>query len=307
LPKFKVVRYSVAKRIDLPGSPLSYGSNGKNGWHTLAEDIETFIESWRESGGSERANFQRFADDLSLLLGVEQPKVASSTDQNDDYRFERPVRFGSTSARNTGFIDLYRRGSFVMEGKQGSNAKQTDPNQLTLTQMYNVLEKLRASETIEGRDKEVYDARLIGILKDIHDRIDAAVAEAFGWPADLSDEYILLNHVALNKERADEEAQGHVRWLRPDYQNPAGKTAAKGKTTEMDLGPATAVEKAPWPKLLSEQIAAVREALEDAGEATPEQIARRFLRARTTAVQPLLESLAALGQAIKSEGRRYSV
>ncbi|MFT6426425.1 MAG: hypothetical protein ACJAX2_002448 [Celeribacter sp.] len=74
----------------------------------------------------------------------------------------------------------------------------------------------------------------------------------------------------------------------------------------MDLGVIAKVEKAPWPKGLPDQIAAVREALVDMGEASPEQIARRFTRARTTAVQPLLESLAALGQADKLEDGKYA-
>lgn len=177
---------------------------------------------------------------------------------------------------------------------------------LTLTQMYNVLEKLRAGETIEGKDKEIYEQGLIGILRDLHDQIDAAVAEAYGWPVDLSEEQILLRLVALNKERTEEEARGQIRWLRPDYQNPTGAQATKGKTTEMDLGAVAKIEKAPWPKTLPDQIAAVREALSEMGEATPEQIARRFVRARTTSVQPLLDSLAALGQAEKGEGGRYA-
>jgi hypothetical protein len=177
---------------------------------------------------------------------------------------------------------------------------------LTLTSMYNVLEKLRAGDTIEGKDREIYDQGLIGILKDLHDQIDAAVAEAYGWPVDLSDEDILFRLVALNKTRAEEEARGHIRWLRPDYQNPSGAQASKGRTTEMDLGPTAKVEKAPWPKTLPDQIAAVREALAEMGEATPDQIARRFLRARTTSVQPLLDSLAALGQAEKVEEGRYA-
>ena len=177
---------------------------------------------------------------------------------------------------------------------------------LTLTSMYNVLEKLRAGETIEGKDREIYDHSLIGILKDLHDQIDVAVAEAYGWPVDLSDEDILFRLVALNKTRAEEEARGHIRWLRPDYQNPSGQQAAKGKQVELDVGPAAKVEKATWPKTLPDQIAAVREALSDMGEATPEQIARRFLLARTTSVQPLLDSLAALGQAEKVDEGRYA-
>ncbi len=177
---------------------------------------------------------------------------------------------------------------------------------LTLTQMYNVMEKLRAGESIEGKDREIYDQGLIGILKDLHDQIDAAVADAYGWPVNLSDEDILFRLVALNKTRAEEEARGQIRWLRPEYQNPSGAQASKGKTTEMDLGPTAKIEKAPWPQTLHDQIAAVRNALAEMGEATPEQIARRFLRARTTSVQPLLDSLAALGQAEKVEEGRYA-
>ena len=184
--------------------------------------------------------------------------------------------------------------------------QQAAHTKLTLTGMYNVLEKLRAGETIEGKDREIYDQGLIGILKDLHDQIDAAVAEAYGWPNDLNDEDILFRLVALNKTRAEEEARGHIRWLRPEYQNPSGALASKGKTSEMDLGPTAKIEKAPWPQTLPDQIAAVREALAEMGEATPEQIARRFMRARTTSVQPLLDSLAALGQAEKVEEGRYA-
>ena len=52
-----------------------------------------------------------------------------------------------------------------------------------------------------------------------------------------------------------------------------------------------------WPRALPEQMAAVREALHDAGEAGPADIARRFRRARAASVAPLLATLAALGHA----------
>ena len=39
-----------------------------------------------------------------------------------------------------------------------------------------------------------------------HKRLDAAVATAYGWPVDLSDEAILEKLLALNLERAAEEA-----------------------------------------------------------------------------------------------------
>ena len=40
-----------------------------------------------------------------------------------------------------------------------------------------------------------------------HQKLDAAVAAAYGWPADLSDEQILEKLLALNLERAAEEAK----------------------------------------------------------------------------------------------------
>ncbi|KKL56911.1 hypothetical protein LCGC14_2240670 [marine sediment metagenome] len=146
------------------------------------------------------------------------------------------------------------------------------------------MKKLRAGAANEGKDRQIYDNGLIGLLKDIHDRIDAAVAEADGWPADLPENDILMNLVALNHERAEEEARGHVRWLRPDYQNPEGRVA-EARTGKLEIAAAKGA-KAPWPKTLPAQIAAVREALEDLGEVDAETVARTFLRDRAMAVEP---------------------
>ena len=43
-------------------------------------------------------------------------------------------------------------------------------------------------------------------LDNIHARLDAAVADAYGWPADLADGEILERLLALNLERAGAEA-----------------------------------------------------------------------------------------------------
>jgi hypothetical protein len=42
-------------------------------------------------------------------------------------------------------------------------------------------------------------------LKDAHAALDTAVAAAYGWPLDLSDEQILERLLTLNLERAAEE------------------------------------------------------------------------------------------------------
>jgi hypothetical protein len=96
---------------------------------------------------------------------------------------------------------------------------------LTITGMYNVLEKLRSGQTLTAKEKKIHDEGLVSVLKKIHDDLDAAVFEAYGWPMTLSDEEILERLVALNHERAEEEKRGLVRWLRPEFQNRAGGPA----------------------------------------------------------------------------------
>jgi hypothetical protein len=97
---------------------------------------------------------------------------------------------------------------------------QAEHPDITLTEMYNVLEALRVGRSLTSREEDIKARGLIFILRELHDELDAAVLAAYGWPEGLGDEEILTRLVALNKERAAEEAQGHVRWLRPDYQIP---------------------------------------------------------------------------------------
>jgi hypothetical protein len=89
---------------------------------------------------------------------------------------------------------------------------------LTLTGLYNVLEKIRAGEKLTDKEKFIHDAGLVSVLKQLHDDLDAAVFAAYGWPATLTDAEILERLVALNAERAAEEKRGIVHWLRPEYQ-----------------------------------------------------------------------------------------
>lgn len=91
-------------------------------------NIGDFIEKWKKTGASERANFQPFLIELIDLLELEAVSGATATSKGDDYTFERPVKNRITGTTN--FIDLYRRGSFVLEGKQGSDKKAKAKNRL---------------------------------------------------------------------------------------------------------------------------------------------------------------------------------
>lgn len=89
---------------------------------------------------------------------------------------------------------------------------------LTLTGLYNILEKIKKAEILDSDDEDIRDRGLILILKELHDKIDSLVFEAYQWPITLTDEQILERLVILNHERAQEESRGQVRWLRPEYQ-----------------------------------------------------------------------------------------
>ncbi|WP_430464750.1 DNA methyltransferase [Tabrizicola sp.] len=84
-------------------------------------NIDAFIQRWKLSGGSERANFQSFANELCEVLGLPRPNPKNETAAENAYCFERPVTFIHTGAQSHGFIDLYYAGHFVMEAKQGTD------------------------------------------------------------------------------------------------------------------------------------------------------------------------------------------
>src|ERR1700682_2008883 len=83
-------------------------------------NLDTFIARWTVGeGGQERANYQMFLTELCDAWEVRRPDQAAHDAALNAYAFERAVTFrepdGSTAQ---GRIDLYKRGSFVLEAKQ---------------------------------------------------------------------------------------------------------------------------------------------------------------------------------------------
>ncbi len=182
---------------------------------------------------------------------------------------------------------------------------------LTITGMYNVLATVRAGDILSEDELEIHEQGLVSVLRQIHDDLDAAVADAYGWPADLTDEEILAQLVALNHERAEEERRGIIRWLRPEFQNPTGK-----KQTAIAIADEPVAEKKPakvtkqsWPKSLSEQAGAVLNSLAAfTTGASAKDIAKSFGRAtdgRVERIEEILETLEALGKARELDDGRY--
>lgn len=196
---------------------------------------------------------------------------------------------------------------------------------LTMTGMYNVLEKLRSGETLTEKDKVIHDQGLVTLLKQLHDELDAAVLEAYGW-SDLAiqtqdiqtqdirkeefEQELLARLVALNHQRAAEEKQGLIRWLRPEYQNPkAGEsiqptlTGTETETTPKNKKPkaqdATPAATLVWSDTLTGQVAQVRQLLSTNPTATAETLSQHFGRKnqkRTDQISSIIEMLKGLGQ-----------
>ncbi|MFN9062849.1 MAG: type IIL restriction-modification enzyme MmeI, partial [Pseudanabaena sp.] len=218
---------------------------------------------------------------------------------------------------------------------------QAEHPEVTITGMYNLLEKLRKGEDFTDKDREYNNKALVSTLKQIHDELDNAVLEAYGWEdlissspssqlgvrdlssppsqggvrggslpqseelyppqsplergeaIDLSSppsqggvrggfditEIILDRLVTLNAQRAEEERNGHIRWLRPEYQAPnevRTQTIIEGvgESEEVAIAPA---EVKTFPKQPKDQLAAIRDLLRTSNNPwTIAQIAAQF-------------------------------
>lgn len=196
-------------------------------------------------------------------------------------------------------------------------ARQAAHPRLTLTQMYNVLEKLRTGATLDAEDQRINDEGLALILKELHNRLDTLVFKAYGWPADLADEEVITRLVGLNKERAAEEAKGIIRWLRPAYQKARAGVAeddapqAIEDQSEMLLvAQAGAAQRPAFPNDEVARTAAVMAALAGTtGALDPVALASSFRQGRRIEpyVRATLTSLVRMGFASSRDGRSYQL
>lgn len=244
-------------------------------------------------------------------LGIGNDPRYNKTRCFDPYPFPLPTEQQKQRIRELGEqLDAHRK------------RQQAEHPKLTLTDMYNVLEKLRSGEALTAKEKVTHEQGLVSVLKQIHDDLDKAVFEAYGWPENLTDEEILERLVALNKQRAADEARGIIHYLRPEYQNPAASGAPKAAAptqTTLDVGgddddweaaertdgksgsaksAATKTTKLPWPKTLAEQVTAVKTLITSNPDTAPNPtaLAKHFTRGNAEKIEEIVETLRALGQ-----------
>ena len=188
---------------------------------------------------------------------------------------------------------------------------------LTLTGLYNVLAALREGRALSAKEKTIHTQGLVGVLRELHDELDAAVLSAYGLPAAASTDDILTHLVQLNTQRAAEEAQGRVRWLRPAFQNPQKSLqkqelpAQEQQALEADFDTEISLPKTeqtkpvqhPWPATLPEQVRAVAEAL----TRSPAPLTLPALEQQFKGRGPWKKGLPTLLQTLEALGRAQAV
>lgn len=175
---------------------------------------------------------------------------------------------------------------------------------VTITRMYNIIEKLRSGEDLSDREREIHHSAGCGVLRDLHDELNELVTQAYGWDWPLTDQEILERLVTLHDERRQEEEEGTIQWLRPEYQAPRF-TPEELDAPELELEGEEAEEAPPeWPKDDAvAQISAVKESLADA-PGTVADISDRFQGAQQNLVEHHLETLLLMGEARKTDDGR---
>lgn len=297
------------------------------------ERVQAFIDTWRDSGGAESSNSQPFFTQLFELLGLNFD-LNTKPGTLRHVALEAPVWVPGESHPKK--IDVYRPGYWLIEAKQGSFKHHT-------TQGHGERGSKRYRDEMEDAYHQAYRyAAHVGegrppvlMVVDVGYRFD--VWTAFGQNyggygargSFMLDELanpevyallydLLARLVALNHERAEEEARGQVRWLRPEFQNPQGAPAQPvqpglegiEEPGAADEGAAVVLHTLAWPKDPLARIEALRQVVKGTAGLTTTEIQQHFPRggqkpARERAIDELLAFMQKTGIVAQGEGGRW--
>lgn len=239
-----------------------------------------------------------FSEVAGAHLGVGDDPTYNHSECFDPFPFPSPVPepLKSKIRREVEALDALRKK--VLD----------DHPDLTITLLYNVLQAVRLGDTLSDKESSIHERGLVSVILSHHDEIDRLVADAYGWPHNISNAEALTRLLHLNMQRAAEEEHGHVKWLRPEFQAPAESMSVPAA---LDLPhPAKALESSrllSWPKELPDQVTAVAELLHfRAKPVTAADLARAFKGKRAATLEPILKALAAIGQARLLKDGRYA-
>jgi hypothetical protein len=171
--------------------------------------------------------------------------------------------------------------------------------ELTLTTLYNVLDKLRTVSSLTEHEEAISAKARLLVIKDLHENIDAKVFDAYGWGRDISDAGIVELLSTLNAERSDEERRGLTRWLRPDYQIPLVGPLIHRADRIQEISIAASKRKVAFADEPRAQVAQVLQLLRRSDRPlTAKEITQSFQQGERTLqdVNEILSSLSRLGE-----------
>ena len=305
LPDSKLISFASEDAFTLGVLSSKIHSVWTQATQALLEDRPTYVKS---------ASFEKFP--FPLCGEKEKARIRELAEALDAHRKQVQARHGVTLTGLYNVLEKLRaveRGVHGAEASAGSKRIETsdDSSLVTLKRP----EGRAPAETLTEKEKSVHDRGLVSTLKSLHDDLDAAVSAAYGWPSGLTDAEILERLVALNAERAAEEARGVIHWLRPEYQSRNQKSEVRSQK-EMDLPERKTKPKArkskivnrklAWPKTLPERMHAVETALHAAAAPiAPADLAKQFARAKPADVTEILNTLETFGRARKAGAGKF--
>jgi hypothetical protein len=147
------------------------------------------------------------------VLDVPLPESATEKEAQNDYIFGRVVRFKHDDASSsTGRIDLYKRGCFVLEGKQ-SRKRQDDQRAREIVQLAVQIEEISFTRSGAGkREGSGWDAVMSGAKRQAEEYAKA-LPKQDGWPP-----FIVVDVGNVTEVYADFSLQGKHYAQFPDRQ-----------------------------------------------------------------------------------------
>ena len=137
--------------------------------------ISEFIARWEASGAAERANYALFIVELCDVLDAPRPDPQQADEAKNVYVFEKAVTFNHVDgSQSHGRIDLYKRGCFVLEAKQGVERQVKGEGEMAL-----VPAKAKTGTAVRGTQR--WDMAMIA-ARGQADGYARALPASEGWP-----------------------------------------------------------------------------------------------------------------------------
>lgn len=223
----------------------------------IEQKVEAYIERWgggMSRGGNERANLQMFITELCTLLDLPQPEPATAKRSDNAYIFERSVtELFADGGKTTRALDLYKRGCFILEGKDTGKQTHSDGWDAAITKALKQAENYaRSLPAEEGRPPFIIVAD-VGKSLALYSEFSRSGGNYVAYPDP-------RNHkIPLEKLRDAETRELLKRvWLDPQNLDP---TRYAGKIT----------------RVIADQLAKLAKSLEDSGHPA-EQVASFLMR-----------------------------